>query len=306
MGLLSKALSGSPSKLDDAGIALKDRLLRLSSKKSATGSSAYTALSLLKGYGAFKSGACLELKKEGYTSYVSVGMGVAKVILAPEEIDARHQSFFEINNPESLALKFFIPGMKLWIFPLDNREPKLNLLLAAEEPDAGFNPERIALILEDTKIIFTSPVAASDLLQEKAPEQTAALPAQLPAALPAELPAAEFDLEIPMEESPEISTKEEICSKINAYQKVNPQFQGIVLKKTDKGKEDFAPELRLKLGALGETNLLPSGRALLLLPMPPDRELIAHRLSISLNTEVLACFEADTPEKALELIQPYL
>jgi hypothetical protein len=59
-------------------------------------------------------------------------------------------------------------------------------------------------------------------------------------------------------------------------------------------------------GSMGLIVVLPSKRALILFPPRLDRELIAHRLSTSLATEALVCFEADNPDKALELIQPYL
>jgi hypothetical protein len=98
-----------------------------------------------------------------------------------------------------------------------------------------------------------------------------------------------------------------VRSNITRYCQTNTNplggFQGIVLENSNAAS---AEQLTVMVGALGLTIVLPSARLLILLPTSLDRELIAHRLSLSLNTKALICFEADTPEKALELIQPYL
>lgn len=54
---------------------------------------------------------------------------------------------------------------------------------------------------------------------------------------------------------------------------------------------------------LGTVISLDSGHTMLLLPPLVDRELIAHRLSKSLDTKPLLTFEADSPEKAIDQIK---
>jgi hypothetical protein len=97
-----------------------------------------------------------------------------------------------------------------------------------------------------------------------------------------------------------------VRTKITGYCQSNPDslggFQGILLENSNAA---FAKQVAIMVGALGLTLVLSSSRFLILLPLTLDRELIAHRLSISLCAEVLICFAADNPDKALELIQPY-
>jgi hypothetical protein len=51
---------------------------------------------------------------------------------------------------------------------------------------------------------------------------------------------------------------------------------------------------------------LSSRRSLILFPQSMDHELVTHRLVKSLKVRALGTFKADTPEGALELIQPYI
>jgi hypothetical protein len=75
-------------------------------------------------------------------------------------------------------------------------------------------------------------------------------------------------------------------------------MQGIVL-------GEFSARVNRMVSALGAARALPSRRCLVLFPNSIDRELLAHRLSKSLNTEVLAVFTADA-QAASKLIRPYL
>jgi hypothetical protein len=307
MSLLKRVLPGE-TRLDDTGKALRDRLLRLGAKKS----SAYTALSLLKGYGSFKIGACLDLNSDGaYKSYAIVGLGIAKLSVSLAGLLQEDQAFIKIPNPESLDLKFLSPEMNLWIFALDDFDPCRRLLLAAEENGSAFNPETIGLIISETNEVFF-PSAAS---MEGASE---GFDLELPGEMEAEtressepVPESEragnaVPAEIPEET---LETAEGVRSKIAEYRQNNAVFQGIVLEIPGGGKASgysFAKQVAVLVGVLGSSFSLPSRRILILLPPRFDRELIAHRLSMSFATEVLSCFEADNPDKALEFIQPYL
>jgi hypothetical protein len=305
MSLAKRVLPGeTKGALDVAGKALRDRLLRLGSKKS----SAYTALSLLKGYSSFKIGSCLDLSSDGsYKSYAIVGLGIAKVSVSLPGLLRGDQAFCQIPSPESLALKFATADMNLWLFALDDFDPCRRLLLAAEEEGSAFNPETMALIISETNEMFFPSAASTDAegFDLELPGETETRESSKPAgesgpagsAAPQELP----------EEAAE--TAEGARSRIATYQHSNAVFQGILLEIPGGGTAPgrfFAKQVAAMIGALGTSFALPSRRILVLLPPRFDRELIAHRLSMSFVTEVLSCFEADNPDKALEFIQPYL
>jgi hypothetical protein len=306
MSLFKRAFSGETNReLDDAGKALRDRLIRLGSKKS----SAYTALSLLKGYGSFKIGACLDLHDDGaYKSYAIVGLGIARLSISFTELLQKDQAFFKIPNPESLDLKFVSPGMNLWLFALDDFDPCRRLLLAAEEKGSAFNPEAMALLISKTNEVFFPSPASTELAPEGFDLE---LPGEAEARAPEPTGEPENAEPAASAESPEETTEtaEETIAKIAEYRRNNPVFQGILLEIPGHGKApgySFGKQVAIMVGILGATFALPSGRILILLPPRFDRELIAHRLSLSFSTEALACFEIDDPDKALELIQPYL
>ncbi|MFP3043113.1 hypothetical protein LQZ19_14965 [Treponema primitia] len=309
MGLLNKAsIKESSRELNEAGKALRDRILRLGSKKS----SAYTALSLLKGYGSFKIGACLELKEDTYESYASVGLWVNKLCLPKDGLAGKEQSYFKIPNPESYAFKFFIAGMNLWIFALDNLKPFRYLLFIVEESGSSFNPETIALLISETSEVFF-PIKNQI---EPAPE---GFDLEVPEDIITRKEGGPQG-EIPVESSPSVSetvqtvepkeTLEGVRTKITGYHQTNVDFQGILLETqtvAPKGSNgSFAERVLAMTSAFGPPVILSSKRVLVLLPPSLDREIVAHRLSMSLGAEVLVCFKTDIPDKALELIQPYL
>jgi hypothetical protein len=306
MSLAKRSLSGgTTSGLDDPGKALRDRLIRLGAKQS----SAYTALSLLKGYGSFKIGACLDLNGDIYKSYALVGLGIIKLSVSFTGLLREDQAFARIPDPEYLGLNFLNPEMNLWIFALDDFDPCRRLLLAAEEKGSSFNPETIGLILSETNELFfpsATPDLAPDGFDLELPEEaeTEADPAIREE--PEQAPQGEIaEPALPAEYSEE--TVEGTRAKIAEYQHSNAVFQGILLEIPGGGAGySFAKQVATMVGVLGLSFAVPSRRILVLFPPRFDRELIAHRLSMSFATEVLACFEIDNPDKALELIQPYL
>ncbi|GHV10367.1 hypothetical protein FACS189485_23440 [Spirochaetia bacterium] len=80
-------------------------------------------------------------------------------------------------------------------------------------------------------------------------------------------------------------------------------MQGIVLEGSR--LPEFSARVNSMVSALGAATALPSRRCLVLFSNSVDRELLAHRLSKSLNTEVLAVFTADV-QAVSKLIRPYL
>ena len=167
----------------------------------------------------------------------------------------------------------------------------------------------MALIISETNEVFFPAAASTESAPEgfdlELPGETEIREAPEPASEPENAEPAVSA------ESPEeiLETVEETVAKIAEYRRSNPVFQGILLEIPGFGKApgySFGKQVAIMVGVLGATFSLPSGRALILLPRRFDRELIAHRLSLSFSTEALACFELDDPDKALELIQPYL
>jgi hypothetical protein len=87
--------------------------------------------------------------------------------------------------------------------------------------------------------------------------------------------------------------------EIREYHKNQPSFQGIVL------KISFDQKISRIVSDLGAAVSLSWKNTLVLIPEFLDRELLAHRLSKSLNAQVLYQFEADDPGEALYLLEPY-
>jgi hypothetical protein len=228
------------------------------------------------------------------------------------EHTGEEQSFFKILNPESLGFTFFSPDMNFWMFALDELRPYRYLLLATEEDGSGFNPQRIALIISKTNKVFFPPESPA----EPAPE---GFDLDLPKEITNEEEEIREDIiqknETPVEAVPipkveAEETAEGVRTKIAGYHQSNSNFQGILLETPEGSPKNsntsFPERVSIMAGALGLIVVLPSRRVLILFPLHLDRELIAHRLSTSLVTETLVCFEADNPDKTLELIQPYL
>jgi hypothetical protein len=307
MSLSKRVVPGANQELDEAGKALRDRLIRLGSKTS----SAYTALSLLKGYGSFKIGACLDLNEDGsYRSYAIVGLGIAKLnIVSLAGLLQEDQAYFKIPNPQSLNLKFFTPEMNLWVFALDDLNPCRCLLLAAEENGSSFKAEAIALILSETNEVFFPSTAPAESLSQGFELE---LPGDTEIQDPSE-PVPEAGTPAPASAAPAelsgeaVETPEETRAKIEELQRNNAVSQAILLEVPGRSPgRSFARQVATMIGVVGISFSLPSRRILILLPPRFDRELIAHRLSVSFATEVLACFDIEDPDKALELIRPYL
>jgi hypothetical protein len=101
--------------------------------------------------------------------------------------------------------------------------------------------------------------------------------------------------------------KNEIIKYCNTYTLVH----GIVLlypKGYDEKKEEesFNQRVNRIVSALGTAVPLPSGDSLVLFSNTIDRELLAHRLSKSLETAVPVVFQSDTVNSVVDYIRPYL
>jgi hypothetical protein len=101
--------------------------------------------------------------------------------------------------------------------------------------------------------------------------------------------------------------KNEIIKYCNTYTSVH----GIVLarpKNYDEKKEGetFNQQVNRIVAALGSSVSLPSGRVLVLFSNTIDRDLLAHRLSNSMETEASVVFIADDVETVVNEIRPFL
>jgi hypothetical protein len=102
--------------------------------------------------------------------------------------------------------------------------------------------------------------------------------------------------------------KNEIIKYCNTYTSVH----GIVLTNPEKRQEEagedepFYQQVNRIVAALGSAVPLPSRHILVLFSNTIDPDLLAHRLSNSLETKALRVFRADTVETVVNQIRPYL
>jgi hypothetical protein len=105
-------------------------------------------------------------------------------------------------------------------------------------------------------------------------------------------------------------TERAILSQLTKYHQSNPVFRLIILDTPGKAVKINQPFFNGQASAMvegfGVAALLPSGRNLILIPRSMDGALAAHRLSLSLHSGILVSLETDKPDKALEIVQPYL
>jgi len=112
--------------------------------------------------------------------------------------------------------------------------------------------------------------------------------------------------------SPELNSEKPgaLKDKIADYGRIHNDFGCILLDFPDSAGEEektgFCKALSKILNLTGTVLPLPTGRPLILLPKLYDRELIAHRLSLSLKARLIDCFEADSPDIVFEKINPPL
>jgi hypothetical protein len=112
------------------------------------------------------------------------------------------------------------------------------------------------------------------------------------------------------EKSPAGQAQRETADKIRQYFNKQPAFQGLILEfppeKNGETTGDFTGLVSRMVSSFGSAFPLTGGNCLLLFSKNMDRELLAHRLSKSLNTRVLYQFEAGDPGMAMIQLGPYL
>jgi hypothetical protein len=329
MGLLSKAAHRDAAALDEMGLALRDRLLRLAQKKT----SPYTALSLLKAYSPFQIGICISRNKNAYTSYAAVGVGLGKLTVSEKMINPKTKGFYRLGAAGQLKLPNLTDDAAVWLFPLDDKSPCGSALLIIG-PSSKFIPESIETILRETRHIFAlvaekTAAPVQEDLSELEPTDSAVPPREdtladqvkpSGTAKPAEViqpeAAPDPDKDHPGAAQPEAGEEEitprsrEIRNSITNYVRDTKKFHGIVLDlpkdaADEQSREVFYSQVEEMIPPLGKTVKLPK-HSLVLFPDSLDRELIGHRLANSLHTSVQIDFAANKADDALKLIHPYL
>lgn len=312
MGLLYKAVSRYALRLDDTGKRLRDRILRIAEK----GTTPYTVLSLLKTYGAFQCGICLCLIEGTYIGYASVGLGIDKTLIPserfPPEDPAQRNLYYKIGSPALLSITAMDPQAVIWAFPLDDEQPCRYILLLAEDvpsPQAGqsgdssFNPPRIARILGDIRSVLRAPPQTSlKPSARKAPQEAADEPRCENKPEETKAPEQNVIQHTPDKEGPE-SPVLDLPEEIRRFYSRKPplsRVQGMLF-----ALSGDAASVMPALAPLGSLIRVADRYLLVLFQKPVDRELLAHRLSHSLDLSTILSFEADTPEGLLALLRPY-
>ncbi|MCL2380661.1 MAG: hypothetical protein FWC64_03590 [Treponema sp.] len=89
-----------------------------------------------------------------------------------------------------------------------------------------------------------------------------------------------------------------ILTEIALFNRVHPDFNCIVLENPAK-QTGFCQKVSAIIDRAGTVIPLASECPLILFPITMDRELIARRLSATLNVRVLLSFEENNPENAV-------
>jgi hypothetical protein len=234
-------------------------------------------LNLLKAYGPFQTGFCFTLSEGEYVCYASSGAGKGKLRFPLRRIPENTGAYRRLED----SLNGSVPaGARTWFFPLDRKNPCQNLFLCIEE--SGLNPESLMLLLKELKEVL---VPRQKLSRGK---KTGLL-------------------ERGMKKRSLISTEEEgggLETLIRRSMEGENGVGGIILKDR-KGQKNFLAAVSGAVSSLGNVFPLPDSTCLILVPVNMDQELLAHRLSKSLDAKTVLRFEADSAGKVLEILKSF-
>jgi len=290
--------------LDEMGMALKERIARLSDEPSTP----YTVLSLLKAYGNFQSALCLALKDGAYSIIASLGRFSENASIPAESVWSGENTllpFFKLDSQGKQALSFTASGEDYWIIPLSapaalSIEPWKGLVIlgvtGSDDTHTNFDAQSIAAILsgnEGKLLPKQHIVKTKENIQAITEENTGD-------------DSTSEDLTFGQNPPGNNSIQE----KLSQYHQSHEEFNCIILEIPESAGEDeklhFYQNVTQMVGMAGNVIDLSSGCPLILLPREADRELIAHRLSGSLNTKPIMSFKTNSPENACETISSLL
>ena len=292
--------------LDEMGLALRAKIAQLPSGSS------FTVLSLLKAYGAFTAGVCLVLDGNTYAGVASLGVNPGRLSAALEEIwsaAAAKLPYYRLDPHNRIAKKIAQDSINYWVFPLreDDAPPEQlwgGALILGAAGDS-IDPKSVSAILTGN--------AGKMLSKPERKPAGEAGPAE--ASSPwEEIPGAQDyeDAGFTEYSTPEDFVKEKslarnaLKEKIERFHSFNNNFNCIVLDPPasiiEKEKANFMQKVTDIINVTGTVIPLSSGSPLILLPREIDRELIAHRLSLSFKTKPAFSFEANNPDSVCEKI----
>ena len=302
--------------LDDMGKALGERIKRLPLRKSTP----YTALSLLKAYSNFQSGVCLLLNDGIYASFTSVGFGIEKISIPREKIwseENANVSFFKLDPEKNIEIKDTAESPEYWVFPLNHEKPDPEsphpwegiMVLGVQdsaEKNSPFDPEAMAAIIPEIvdKILIR--------MEQDAPmEQDVPMEQDAPLKEGADNAGGEHPIEVHTieiqadddQDNKDLTPEDRITQFYQIYSDMNYIVLEIPVSSNGEGTDLFFKKVSDMVGMAGTTVLLSSGRPLILLPKALDRELIAHRISKSLNTTHLVSSSANDPQIIIDQIK---
>ena len=318
-----------PQQLDEAGITLRDRILRIPEGSHK----AYTALSLIRAYGAFQSGTFFLLEEGSYNSYASVGLGIKKFAFTLNQIFSQEKisvSYFKFSTEEKQAMDFLDPGMDLWCFPLDRNQPWGAVLLLECGGAPSFNPKKLSLLLNAIqKIIHPG-------MENIEPEATV-IAEEIPETGVETVQEPETDTHIVIEPLPELLSEQEIPDEpvtagepdvivepmqsttpekhsrlltiMEEYFQGNDSLDGLLIKMPaellDEETNGFN-KIQSMVAHFAIIETIFPGCFLLLFPEHYDCNLIAHRLKNSLKADIPITFNAKNHTEAFALIQSFV
>jgi hypothetical protein len=98
-----------------------------------------------------------------------------------------------------------------------------------------------------------------------------------------------------------------IKNRVSEFHALHAVFQGMVLElPRDSAGDGARQQLATMVSTLGVVIDLGRARVLALFPGEIDGKLMVHRLSKSLGVVSPCSFEADSPERALVLLEPFI
>jgi hypothetical protein len=219
-----------------------------------------------------------------------VGLGIENLLIPQKFIwseEKAQDKYFKLDSQKNLGIKNAEKDLIYWIFPLDSLEPWGAVMILGASESSDFNPGPVSAILDDEadKMVFAISKEA------------------------AESGSGEITLEFSSMESFDYQKSNKVEKEIALFHRIYLDFSCIVLENPAAEAEDNSPtktsfceKVSAMIDKAGTVIPLASGRPLILFPIVIDRELIAHRLSKTLNTKLLLSFEANNPENVFTRI----
>ena len=278
-GLLSAAASLKAKTADSETPmerSCRDSILRL----GPVGNTADTALSVIKAYYPFDSGACLARGTDAWVSYASLGVetGIGKALALPLSSLSVERGVVEIGTAGSLGIGALRSASRLWAFPFRQADEDFILLLA-EAADGPLPVKEISSLLASCASSFARRTPRGPHGDD-----------ELRTAL-----AAAFD-----------TRRREKELRLLIVERSAAQGAVLSADTQEPGADDFLARSRAAVSAVGNCERLSGKRLIVAVPSSIDKDLLSHRIVKSLSSaigagrfSVVADALASTVEEAL-------